>query len=113
ELFGKYRVYSERELQSRFNILCEGYVKTVNVEARLTGLMAKTMILPAALRYQAEVAQTVTATKAAGVDSAAQADLLRQLAGSVTAFQKATADLDHALATHSAGTPHAAGDAYA
>src|SRR5439155_4538905 len=70
ELFGKYRVYSERELQSRFNILCEGYVKTVNVEARLTGLMAKTMILPAALRYQTEVAQTVTATKAAGVDNA-------------------------------------------
>src|SRR5207249_2685050 len=90
ELFGKYRVYSERELQSRYNILCEGYVKTVNVEARLTSMMAKTMILPGALRYQAEVAQAVTATKAAGVDNAAQADLLRQLAGSVTAFQKAT-----------------------
>src|SRR5262245_25312484 len=65
ELFGKYRVYSERELHSRFNILCEGYVKTVNVEARLTSLMAKSMILPAALRYQGEVAQAVTATKAA------------------------------------------------
>jgi glutamine synthetase len=100
DLFGKYRVYSERELHSRFNILCEGYVKTVNVEARLTSLMAKTMILPAALRYQAEVAQAVTATKAAGVDSAAQADLLKSLTAAVGAFQKATADLDHALAHH-------------
>src|SRR5204863_9651801 len=27
ELFSKYRVYSERELQSRYNMLCEGYVK--------------------------------------------------------------------------------------
>ena len=26
----KYKVYSERELQSRFNILCESYVKTVD-----------------------------------------------------------------------------------
>src|SRR5207253_1584596 len=30
ELFTKYRVYSERELQSRLTILCENYVKTVN-----------------------------------------------------------------------------------
>ena len=34
ELFGKYKVYSERELQSRFAILCENYVKTVNIEAQ-------------------------------------------------------------------------------
>src|SRR5689334_19330614 len=39
ELFKKYGVYSERELQSRFNILTENYIKTVNVEARLTSLM--------------------------------------------------------------------------
>ena len=30
ELFTKYRVYSERELQSRYNILCESYVKKGN-----------------------------------------------------------------------------------
>jgi glutamine synthetase len=107
ELFNKYRVYSERELQSRFNILCEGYVKTVNVEARLTSLMANTMILPAAVRYQGEVAQAVGATKAAGVDASVQADLLRTVATAVTAFQKATADLDQALAHHADGDPYA------
>ena len=32
-------------------------------------MMARTMILPAALRYQAEVATAVNATKAAGVDN--------------------------------------------
>jgi glutamine synthetase len=106
ELLSKYRVYSERELQSRFNILCEGYVKTVNVEARLTSLMARTMILPAALRYQTQVAGSVMAVKSAGVDNAAQADLLKSLTAAITAFQKATADLDHAL------EHHAEGDAY-
>ncbi len=106
ELFAKYRVYSERELQSRFNILCEGYVKTVNVEARLTGLMAKTMILPAAVRYQGEVAQAVAATKAAGVDNSAQAELLRSLATAVTTFQKAVSDLDVALGHHADGQPY-------
>src|SRR4051794_30235981 len=107
ELFGKYRVYSERELQSRYNILCEGYVKTVNVEARLTSMMAKTMILPAALRYQADVATAVNATKAAGVDNGPQLELLRSLTGAISAFQKATAKLDHALAHHADGDPYA------
>src|SRR5438270_7196239 len=74
ELFGKYKVYSERELQSRYTILCENYVKTVNIEGQLTAMMAKTMILPAALRYQGEVATAVNATKAAGVDNGAQLD---------------------------------------
>ena len=77
DLFTKYKVYSERELQSRYAILCENYVKTVNIEGQLTALMAKTMILPAALRYQTEVAQAVNATKAAGVDDLAQAGLLK------------------------------------
>ena len=36
-------------------------MKTVNIEAQLTLQMAKTMILPAALRYQAEVAEAIAA----------------------------------------------------
>ncbi len=107
ELFTKYRVYNERELQSRYNILSENYVKTINIEAQLTSMMARTMILPAALRYQAEVAQAVNATKAAGVDTSAQADLLKSLSATVSEFQGAIASLDKAL------NHHAEGDAYA
>ena len=70
DLFTKYKVYTEGELKSRFIINCEHYVKTVNVEARLTSFMGKTMILPACLRYQTEVANAVNATKAAGADAA-------------------------------------------
>ncbi len=103
ELFGKYRVYSERELQSRQAIFAENYVKTLNVEGRLTSSMARTMILPAALRYQTEVAQAVAATKAAGVDNGPQVDLLRTLSGTVGDFQTATAKLDKALAHHADG----------
>ena len=39
----------------------------MNVEAKLTAKIAKTIILPAALRYQRELAENVTAVKAAGV----------------------------------------------
>src|SRR5262249_42240458 len=106
ELFTKYRVYSERELHSRFNILSENYVKTVTIEGQLTALMARTMILPAALRYQAEVAAAVNATKSAGVDNHAQAELLKSLTATITEFQLAISSLDKAL------HPHGNGDVY-
>ena len=105
DLFTKYKVYSDRELHSRLAILAEHYVKTVAVEAKLTSFMAKTMILPAALRYQGEVATAVNATKAAGVDNGPQADLLRSLTTTIGEFQKATAELDHAIGHHADGEP--------
>jgi glutamine synthetase len=103
ELFTRYKVYSERELQSRYNILSENYTKTVQIEGRLTAMMARTMILPACLRYQAQVASAVTGAKAAGVDSSVQMELLRNLTATVSEFQKATAHLDHCLAHHAEG----------
>ncbi|MFO0852239.1 MAG: glutamine synthetase III [Gemmataceae bacterium] len=107
ELMSKYKVYSERELHSRYTIFCESYVKTITIEANMMVTMARTMILPAALRYQGEVAQVVTATKAAGVDNAAQVDALKDLTGVLSKFQGAIAALDKAVAHH------ADGDAYA
>src|SRR5689334_15296855 len=67
ELFTKYKVYTEKELQSRFNILAEAYVKTLDIEAKTALLIAKSQILPAALRYQKEVADSVASARAAGV----------------------------------------------
>jgi len=103
ELFGKYKVYSKRELESRFTIFAENYVKTVSVEAKLTHLMGQNMILPAALRYQCEVADTANATKEAGVDATAQVELLRTVAGAVTELQKTLHHLSHALGHHASG----------
>jgi glutamine synthetase len=79
----------------------------VTIEASMMVHMARTMILPAALRYQTEVAQAVTATKAAGVDNAVQAEHLRDLTGVLNKFQGAVNGLDDAL------HHHANGDAYA
>src|SRR5205814_8648671 len=100
DLFTKYRVYTERELQSRLTILSENYVKTVNIEGQLTSMMARTQILPACLRYQAEVAQAVNATKAAGVENGAQVELLKSLTKTISDLQAATSALDRALGHH-------------
>lgn len=106
DLFAKYKVLSERELNARYTIFCESYVKTVNIEANLMASMGKTMILPAAVRYQGEVATAVNAAKAAGVDCSAQLDHLKDLTATLTTFQKALAALEKAHGHHAEGTPY-------
>jgi glutamine synthetase len=100
DLCTKYKVYTERELHSRFHIFSEGYVKTINIEGQLMVYMGGRMIFPASLRYQAEVAAAVNATKAAGVDNAPQLDLLKTLTAAISDFQKALANLEKALGHH-------------
>ncbi len=95
-LFTTYGVFNERELESRFEIGVEQYVLTVGVEANLTSEIATTVILPAAVRYQTELAQNVAALKAAGVDVdtsmlAAVSIPLSVLTRSITALDAAIA----------------------
>lgn len=62
KLFDKYGVLSPRELRSRYEIYVEQYVKTVLVEAKLVVQIAKRNILPAAIRYTAELAAAASAS---------------------------------------------------
>ena len=55
EVMGAYDVLSEREMESRYEVFVEQYVAKVNIEAETTFAMAKTMLLPAAIRYLAEL----------------------------------------------------------
>ena len=59
-MFTKYGVYSESELNSRFEIIAEEYVTRVRIEASCAIRMAETMILPAALRYKRDLATAAT-----------------------------------------------------
>src|SRR5207342_3952653 len=68
ELFSTYGVFTEREMHSRYEIALEHYVLSIGVEARLTLEVANTVILPAALRYQTELATNISSLKAAGIE---------------------------------------------
>ena len=65
-LFEKYGVLSERELRSRYEIYMERYCKDINTEAQSAIQIAKTMILPAAYRYQGELVGTAHKLKEIG-----------------------------------------------
>jgi glutamine synthetase len=53
EVFSRYGVLSERELESRYEVFLEQYVTTLNIEGETAADMARTLMLPAALQYLA------------------------------------------------------------
>ncbi len=53
--FKKYKVLSKRELESRYDVFTEQYVMNINIEAETAASIARTMVLPAAVRYLTEL----------------------------------------------------------
>ncbi|MBN1942847.1 MAG: glutamine synthetase III [Phycisphaerae bacterium] len=109
ELFKKYGVYSKVELHSRQEILLENYARTVNIEAETASMMAHTMILPAALKYQTTVAEAINAAKAVGIETPEEKELLKEVTDAAGAFRKAILALDKAVgaAPHGKALPAA------
>ncbi len=68
ELFSRFGVFTHREMHSRFDIALEQYILSVGVEARLTLEIANTVVLPAAIRYQTELATNLASLKAIGAE---------------------------------------------
>ncbi len=52
-LFSNYGVLSERELESRYEVFLEQYVTKLNIESETAFAIARTMLLPAAVRHLA------------------------------------------------------------
>jgi glutamine synthetase len=98
-LFSAFGVLSERELAARADINWERYVKVSNIEANCALDMARTMILPAAVRYLGLLAGA-GASKGIGAVAKAVAGRADQLVEAIDA-------LEHAQhAAHEAGSLH-------
>jgi glutamine synthetase len=104
QLFERYRVLSGPELDSRANIFTEKYVKQLLIEAESMASIARTRILPAALRHQSLIAQAITAAEAAHADPGDQRDLLAAFIQRVNKFRAATRALE-AVVRHENGDP--------
>ncbi|EAQ82548.1 glutamine synthetase, type III [Blastopirellula marina DSM 3645] len=97
-LFSKYNVLSERELESRMETYLEQYCKTIAVEAALMVEIARTLIFPAAVRYQGELASTCANLKMLGYDF--DTNTLDKVTSLVKDLQDGTADLETKMAKH-------------
>ncbi|MCA9018540.1 MAG: glutamine synthetase III [Planctomycetaceae bacterium] len=98
ELFTKYSVLSERELESRLETYLEQYVMSIKVEYNLTLKMAKTMIFPAVIRYQGELVSNCASLKMLDYDF--DTKTLDKVTSLVKALQDSIGELETAGAEH-------------
>jgi glutamine synthetase len=89
ELFDKYSVLSEREVESRLEIWAEQYVTTLNIEVDTTEAIAKTMVYPAAVRYLEELSNVVKNGKETGIKSSGAESMLKTVSEGLDNLGKA------------------------
>ncbi len=87
-VFVKHGVLSNSEIESRYEILLENYVKTINIEALTMVSMAKTELLPAAFKFSKDLSDTINSVKATGmsVEVSAQSSVLKELSPVLSSF---------------------------
>lgn len=95
-LFEKYSVLSELEVESRLDVSLEQYAMAINVEANLTMEIGRTMIWPAAIRYQSELATTCANLKAIGYEF--DTNTLDKITGLVKLLQDGLSHLESLMA---------------
>ncbi|MGY4384055.1 glutamine synthetase [Pedobacter sp. UYP24] len=67
ELFTKTNIFSKRELHARHEILLESYYKKLQIEARVMGEVANSMIIPATIAYQNTLIENAKGLKELGL----------------------------------------------
>ena len=95
ELFEKYQVLSDREVRSRYEIYMERYCKDINTESLSALSLAKTLILPAAYRYQGELASIAASLKTVGKNP--HLGTLDHLTSLVAELENKIGALEHAI----------------
>lgn len=92
-LFARQKVLSEKEVDSRYEILLENYSKTINIEALTFIDMANRQLIPAALQYAVELSKAADKT-----GSSAAKKRLEKITKLTDGFYEKTADLTNAVA---------------
>ncbi|MDY3239784.1 MAG: glutamine synthetase III [Anaerovoracaceae bacterium] len=79
KLFTEHGVFSREEMESRYEILMEGYCKVINIEGLTMAEMVKKEILPAVSAFSHELADTLQSKKAVGADTTYEAAALEHV----------------------------------
>ena len=98
-LFEKHHVLSKNELKSRYEILLEGYCKTIRIEALTMIDITKGEIIPACIRYQNELIKLILRKKdpLANFDCSLETHLVSELSRLSTVLLKKLTALENAV----------------
>lgn len=98
ELLSRLNIYSEKELNSRYEILFDNYNKTVNIEGLATVDIAKTEILPASEAFLAALVKTVKGLDAIGQKGSYLTKRVEKVLGLNSELYEAIEQLEESLA---------------
>jgi glutamine synthetase len=89
-VFDHYDVLSQREIEARYEVLCEQYAVNLNIESETMADMARTMVLPAGLRQLA-------LAESAGVSAVAEEtrETVDELVAAIHALEKVNSEESH------------------
>ncbi|MBL0356958.1 MAG: glutamine synthetase III [Chitinophagaceae bacterium] len=88
-LFESNDVYNHAELEARHEIMLEAYIKKVQIEARIMGELATSVILPSAVKYQNVLLENIKGMKETGLDASAyssQLDIIKDISKHINAM---------------------------
>ena len=96
ELFKRNRIFSEKEVKARQEILLENYVKIIDLEALTMLDMAKKDILPGVSAFTGELAETIQRKRVVSKDIRVDAEikLLNKLSDLLSRFSETIDELD-------------------
>ena len=92
-LLNKLGVLTKEELESRYHVRVERYVKDMLIELHTLREMVDTLVVPAAYGYLGELSEAASQAKAAGIDSIPQIESANALGRLVEELQKSRGDL--------------------
>ena len=99
KLFTEHKVYSQAELEARFEVLNENYAKIINIEALTMLDMAHKDIMPAMSAYSAELADAALkkASVDPDIDCVYEKETIKKINSMITAMSKQTKKLEEDL----------------
>ena len=97
DLCTRYAIMSREELRARQDIYLEQYTKTIRTEALLAVNMARTLIYPASIRYQTELAKNSKVLKECGIE--AKSKLLIEITECITNLDTSIRALEKTIKT--------------
>ena len=97
KIFEEFKILSRTEIESRTEILLENYSKIINIEALTMIDMSRKQIIPAALDFSKELADSMVSKKSVGVNYDSEKKLADKVSSLTNCILEATDTLDNKL----------------
>jgi glutamine synthetase len=97
KLLTSLKILTDEELDSRYHVRLERYVKDMLIELHTLREMVDTLVLPAAFEYSGTLAESAGQAKSAGISPIPQADQANRLGAMIVDLQKHREELQQVI----------------